>query len=796
MTNKTIMDYWPIKSEPRPMQVEVLKWAEKQTAKYLVVQAPVGCHTKDTHMLMFDGSFRRVDTLKVFDRLMGPDSKPRTITNLHYGNDIMYTINGLNGDSFTVNSKHLVSVINKTDNTISHIEAEQLFTRMTKYISKAKYELFYPKGIDFPAIDAPSVDPYELGRLLTNPLDPYIRKTNYVFPSIKLNTKEVRTSFLCGFIDNHPHCTIDIDNCNIKIQDDRLRKDIIFIAKSLGLMVKQRKGFNTIDIIGVFIRDDDTDKLSIDPLGVVVPSTSFSITKEDEQPYYGVTVDGDNLYVLDNFIVTHNCGKSLIGVTLSRYLADSLGDSFILTPQKILQDQYNQSFQMHGLVPLYGKGNYECKTRNTTCDIGSVMKKKCDACPHKQAKDAAIASNNMSLNYKLALLYFSMDEEMSKINPRTLAVFDEAHVLEQQLVDYDAIEITKQRVEGFHLNYNPSFKSMDDAHQWLISEYEPALSRHIALMSDNAEDLARQYKLTKEEERTLREYNSLSDHLGVIKWLCNTPVDQVNIDRVLVQDELAVTFKSITAKKAFNRVLRDKADRMLFMSATINPRQFCDDLGLDPDDVAYYELQSDFPVENRQVFYMPQLKMNASWTKPENQKSRELMLENICNLLDMHESDSGIIHTANFKISDWIVKELSKKNIPHNVYHHNPSSGDSRDSVIDAYQQQAEAGIPSLLISPSITEGLDLYEDRGRFAIFAKINFPNLGDQWVKRRLEMSRMWYNYQAIIQTMQGCGRVVRSNTDHGNVYILDASWGYLYNQMRHIIPQWWNDAYIEV
>ena len=51
----------------------------------------------------------------------------------------------------------------------------------------------------------------------------------------------------------------------------------------------------------------------------------------------------------------------------------------------------------------------------------------------------------------------------------------------------------------------------------------------------------------------------------------------------------------------------------------------------------------------------------------------------------------------------------------------------------------------------------------------------------------------SYQAVIDVIQGGGRIVRSTEDWGHVYILDASWAYLFSQVKHCVPQWWLDAY---
>jgi Rad3-related DNA helicase len=226
------------------------------------------------------------------------------------------------------------------------------------------------------------------------------------------------------------------------------------------------------------------------------------------------------------------------------------------------------------------------------------------------------------------------------------------------------------------------------------------------------------------------------------------------------------------------------------MSATIlNPDSFCRDLGINPNDAVFYSLDSDFPAENRPVIYMPQMKMNVNWNSDENHNNRKDMIDNIKKLMEVHKDQSGIIHTGNFAIAKWLTEELEDV-IPHEIFHHNPDSGDNRNQIIQVFQSTKK---PAVLISPSITEGLDLTDDLARFAIIVKTPYKNIGDQWVKTRMELSSEWYQRQAIIDVIQGCGRIVRSKDDWGNVYILDQSWGYLYEKTKDMIPQWWKDAY---
>ena len=102
-----------------------------QGLKRVIVYAPTGCHAKGTKILMFDGSIRDVETLSAGDKVMGPDSKPRTILDLHRGIDQMYMIHPVKGEPFSVNGDHILSLIHTTTREIVNISVRE-------WISKSK----------------------------------------------------------------------------------------------------------------------------------------------------------------------------------------------------------------------------------------------------------------------------------------------------------------------------------------------------------------------------------------------------------------------------------------------------------------------------------------------------------------------------------------------------------------------------------------------------------------------------------------------------------------------------------
>jgi len=77
----------------------------------------VGCHEKDTAIMMADGTSKKVQDIQVGDKLMGDDSEPRTVLQLFRGQADMFKIIPIKGDSFNVTGNHVLSL--KATNMIS-----------------------------------------------------------------------------------------------------------------------------------------------------------------------------------------------------------------------------------------------------------------------------------------------------------------------------------------------------------------------------------------------------------------------------------------------------------------------------------------------------------------------------------------------------------------------------------------------------------------------------------------------------------------------------------------------------
>lgn len=88
------------------------------------------CEAVGTEVVMHDGSIKKVEDVKIGDKLMGVDSKPRTVTAVHRGwDDNMYRIDQSKGDSYTVNSRHINVLLDIETNKVVDIDIPELIKK-------------------------------------------------------------------------------------------------------------------------------------------------------------------------------------------------------------------------------------------------------------------------------------------------------------------------------------------------------------------------------------------------------------------------------------------------------------------------------------------------------------------------------------------------------------------------------------------------------------------------------------------------------------------------------------------
>jgi hypothetical protein len=384
---------------------------------------------KGENVLMYDGSIKKVEDIKCGELVMGDDSTPRTVLETHSGIDKMYKVTNRRGESYTVNSHHIISLIytgkkNLRDRkdkkgyqvlwfnkykykldykTFSYKDGnkEDAYNKAKEFLDKLKDDrkvdipildflklskkyrnnlLGYQVPIQFPEKDVP-IDPYMIGywlgdgtssnsnittqdstvlyyfakhlpryKLFLDMFDSkrygykissgYGQKGNVFLQTLKdlnlinnkhvpmiykCNSRENRLKLLAGFIDADGHLgkrsDFEITQCK---KHERLMDDIIYLARSLGFVAtkhikKTSWTHNGEKKYGEALRIHINGK-GIDEIPTLIPRkqarprkdrvdalvSQISVEEVGEGEYYGIELDGNNRFVLGNFIVTHN----------------------------------------------------------------------------------------------------------------------------------------------------------------------------------------------------------------------------------------------------------------------------------------------------------------------------------------------------------------------------------------------------------------------------------------------------------------------------------------------------------
>jgi Rad3-related DNA helicase len=498
-------------------------------------------------------------------------------------------------------------------------------------------------------------------------------------------------------------------------------------------------------------------------------------------------------------------GKSAIAITVSRYMNSLLGmgpdvstGSYVLTTQKILQDQYKNDFGFlrSELKSIKSSTNYTCAYNGAqTCaesrrilaahkeqlkdtDYFKACSKNCVySCDKAEFKASPIGVTNIP--YFLAETTYA-----GKLEPRELLICDEAHNLESELGKFVEIVFTEKFANDVLNIKPPKEKSQEKIHEWIKKKYRPAalkafkaieavIGKDVTAAGTFAPELAKKYEMLDKHlckvERFIQTYTAEN-------WIMNVS-ETLSGKKQMMRYEFKPVDVSVFASDSLFKFGR----HALLMSATIiNKDAYCRSLGLQDSDVDFISLDSPFPLDNRLIHYVPIGKMSMD--------SMDKTLPNIGKaiqeLLDAHPNDKGIIHAVSFKVANYIKENVRSSRLL-------IQDDKNRDAILKFHNESPE---PTVLVSPSMTEGVDLKDDLSRFQIFAKVPFPFLGDQVVKRRATKDENWYAFSTIRTMVQAVGRSIRNETDWASTYILDESFGFFYRKNQHLFPEYIKKAII--
>ena len=487
-------------------------------------------------------------------------------------------------------------------------------------------------------------------------------------------------------------------------------------------------------------------------------------------------------------------GKSAVATTLARMYESA----YILTMTKQLQKQYADEFDF----PLVkGRGNFDCLKDGleVTCDMGAcktapknskffcpygisknptltgelafkdsfgsdIFFQTTDHCNYWQQKANSINSPITLMNYDYAILELNYVKHFGK---RTLLILDEAHNIEDKLMKTMEINLYNRQLEkDIKKVISPQTLKSAEKGEWIME---------IDAIQGHYSDIEIKDLPTNKADRI----NSTIAKLKSLK----TNLEKEPGNWVIDADENGVSFKPLRVNHYAEDYLFKHGDVVIFLSATIlSHKMFSKWLGLDPREVYHIQVDSPFSVEKRPIELNLAGKMSKSRVKQSAPKSIEILQK----ILKRHEGEKGLIHTHSYKCQQYIVNHLYSNRL---ISHGN----NNRERVLKFFEEDEN---PLVLVSPSMSEGVDLPYDKCRFQVIYKIPFPYLGDKQVHMRMKKDQRWYAYKTAMTLMQAYGRGMRAEDDSCVTYILDSDIQMILKSplYKSLIPEFFKEAII--
>jgi len=601
-------------------------------------------------------------------------------------------------------------------------------------------------------------------------------------PDIYKTSKfENRLQVLAGLIDTDGSRIRQGGGYDYISKSQVLSQGVAFIARSVGLaayVIPCRKSCQT-GFSGIYYRVSISGNCSIIPCKLKrkrcderkqikdVLVTGFKVKPHFYGDYFGFELDGNHLYCMGDFTVTHNTGKSLIAMMAGKMMANKVN---YVCSGKSLQHQQVEDFPEAEM--LMGRSNYTCDfddsltaaTCTTKCDD---YKERRINCAYYDQKAALIAAKYRILNTHYYLNEVNFAGQLSK---QKVVIIDEADTLDNIFINFVGLSVSKGQSKKLNIGYPEKVTKLESWIEWAGDALEK-LELYKQWKEDDDDCLTAE-EAEVEKIKITRLKKNIQQFISLVQddWIYSSGAGFSEFKPVWITPEVAEKF------------LWSHAQKFVLMSATLPPKAvFAETLGLKVSDVDFIEVGSPYEIENRLVKYRPITEMSYK-----NKGNHYLVIDEMAKTLDEEFPNvKGIIHSVSYALAEDIMDIGNPRLMTHD--------SKDRQEVLDEFI--ASSG-PSVLVSPSIIRGIDLPGDLCRFVFFPKVPFKNLKDKQTAARLfgagKRGQNWYNAEASQDIVQGAGRDIRYYGDYGVAIIFDKQFSRILQSRT--LPGWFQDAIV--
>ena len=346
-----------------------------------------------------------------------------------------------------------------------------------------------------------------------------------------------------------------------------------------------------------------------------------------------------------------------------------------------------------------------------------------------------------------------------------MLVIDEAHNVELQLSKFIEVTISERFAKTILKLKWPDPMTLRQSVNWIKTVYLPKLSSHVGFVKAGIKKYIGMTERINEFTALAKKLEMLDKHeCKIIRFLETYDPENwiVNRQEAYGRSMEKIEFKPIEVSAYSHDLLFRMGAKVIMMSATIlDGDAFCESLGIPKMEAQFLSFPSPFATKNRPILFNP----IGSMSSRNIQQTLPKMANAVKLILNEHKNEKGIIHCHSYKVANFLKKNIRSRRL---LIH----DSTNRDAVLEKHMKSTEN---TVLLSPSMTEGVDLKDDCSRFQILCKVPYPYLGDKLVKKRMHKWKWWYPLQTSKTIVQSVGRSIRHKDDFAVTYILDAELG---------------------
>jgi len=258
-------------------------------------------------------------------------------------------------------------------------------------------------------------------------------------------------------------------------------------------------------------------------------------------------------------------------------------------------------------------------------------------------------------------------------------------------------------------------------------------------------------------------------------------------------EQYTVKVAPLEARTMLERLAAPFAKHLLFVSATTGTAEMFKSAHGYTRPLVKIEAPSGFPVANRMIYSMRAGNMSSRTQAQDAPKVMQALIEvakssQPANNRFDHVNHKGIVHTYNNKVTEMVIDAFAAAGMGWRVLPLR-GSGKKREETLQAFRKSSQ---PMILVSPSAMLGLSLDDDLGRWQAIVKVPYAFLGDPSVVHRKDRIAGWYEWHTAKDLIQTLGRIVRSETDWGQTYVLDDAFSRFYAQNWQLFPRYIQEA----